>query len=224
MAGGDEPLLRRVGSWVALLGGPLRPFGGPLRSPAGKAQLPAPPVAPGPGEGEEGGGGRGASRCLLRLPPWPRPGEVGEAVRSRWDPLRMSLLVSGEMGFGPSWCPLRKSPLGTEGVWEARRLAGLADGSRGRAASLRAGKNIHFWNKLPGVEEMPCPLSLRRFKPNLGKKGWRDQHKEHSLPALWLSWARCYPPLPALMPVGNGIWLQTGLQLPFSKPCSGFFS
>lgn len=81
-------------------------------------------------------------------------------------------------GSGPSCCPRGKSPLGIEGVWEARRQLGLAHGSRGRAASLRAGKNIRFWNKLPGVGEVPCPLSLRRFKPNLGRKGWRDRHKE----------------------------------------------
>lgn len=109
--GRGEPRLRRAGPWVAPSA--LR---GPLHPPAGKAQPPAPPVAPGPGEGAGSGGGSGASRCLLRLPRRPRPGEVGEAVGSRWDPFKMSSSRLREMGFGPSWCPLRKSPLGIEGV------------------------------------------------------------------------------------------------------------
>lgn len=72
---------------------------------------------------------------------------------------------------------------------------------------------------------MSCPLPLRRFEPNLGKKGWRERPQElRALPtAMPSGWD---PPFPALVGKGTGSW--QGCNCPFPNLavlcCVGFFS
>lgn len=81
-------------SWAA----PSALWGFPLSS-LRETAAPCSAGRPRPGEGG-GSEGSGASRCVLRLSRWTRPGEVGEAVRSGWEPLKTSFFASRQWASG----------------------------------------------------------------------------------------------------------------------------
>jgi len=146
-----------------------------LHPPSGKPQLPAPPEAPG-----KGAVGRGAGLPAVSF----------AAPRGRWERVFGAGGIPSERPSSPQGSGLRAKlvpaeempSLGAEGVWEARRLLGLAPGSRGRAASLRAGKK-HFVPGRSGGDALPC--SLGAFQPSAAREGMDGEAGTKS--------ARCRP-------------------------------